>query len=397
MAPKKAMKYMKKATGVKKPALGKAKAKALGKAKALEKAEAKKGLNKKNLDKLGNMSLEEKVQAATKEGTTPEEQAIALKQSLTKDEHSQVWGRFQTYLKNNPLEKGSMEGLSKKEKGMKAAQWLMETGGKKYMHVSREVAATENLKKGNTWESEKQMLDKFGWEEMQAHIGSGRIVCRQDPSTPNVWQYKDTQAWSGDVVVARRKRWQEGQEMEPGEEEGSSFNQLYNQEAMGLSLEDIAGSKGKGFGKGKDKGKGKGFGKGKLLAIKDKEDEEEEEEEEGAQEEKALQEALKKARKARDGLASAASDLEEALEKASPKLSRQGKASAQGFAAQITKTLQEVKQILGGKKHYTSARVKAVLEECAKVVRGAKNEAKELKQLACKEPSVASSKRSKAK
>ena len=57
------------------------------------------------------------------------------------------------------------------------------------------------------------------------------------------------------------------------------------------------------------------------MAIKDKEDEEEEEEEEeGAQEEKALQEALKKARKARDGLASAANDLEEALEKASPKL-----------------------------------------------------------------------------
>ena len=36
-----------------------------------------------------------------------------------------------------------MEGLSKKEKGIKATQWLMETTGKKYLHVSREVEAKQ--------------------------------------------------------------------------------------------------------------------------------------------------------------------------------------------------------------------------------------------------------------
>ena len=166
MGPMKAMKVMKstKKTGLGKPkkALGKAKAKAkaLGKAQATN-AKSKNDLNKANLEKLGQMSLNDKIKAAAEQGETIEEQALILKDSLTKDEHSQVWGRHQTHLNNNPLEKGEMEGLSKKEKGLKAAAWLMQVAGKTYLHVSKEVSATESLKKGNKWESEKQMLEKF--------------------------------------------------------------------------------------------------------------------------------------------------------------------------------------------------------------------------------------------
>jgi len=88
-----------------------------------------------------------------------------------------------------PFGKGEMEGLPKKEKGLKAAAWLMQVAGKKYLHVSKEVSATESLKKGNKWESEKQMLDKFDWDEFQAHIGSGRVTYREDPHTPGVWKW----------------------------------------------------------------------------------------------------------------------------------------------------------------------------------------------------------------
>ena len=117
---------------------------ASGKAKA--KAKAKSMLN---------MTLDEKIEAAAKTGGTAEEQAIVLKESLTKEEHGKVWGRHQTHLQKNPLEKGELEGLSKKEK----AEWLMRTAAKKYLHVTREVAAQESLEKDNTWKSEKQMLD----------------------------------------------------------------------------------------------------------------------------------------------------------------------------------------------------------------------------------------------
>ena len=319
-----------------------------------------------------------------------------MKSSLTKPQKSQVWSKHQTHLKNNPLEKGEMEGLTKKEKGLKAAQWLLQTEGKKYLHVSKQVEAKERMAKKNQWVSEKKMLDSFDWEELQLHIASGRVVYREDPVTPNVWQYKDTQDYSNEVVVGRGSKWQQGMELEPGETHQEHFSKLYHQEAMGLGLEDIAGGpKGKSFGKGKgnNKGKNKGSGKGSgLLALKDKE--EEEEEENGRTEEEEYKEALKKARKARDLVAKTQSDLEEALGKASSKLSRQGKAGAEGWSAQLTKNLAQMKLVLSGKKQTTSAQLQAQLEEVAKVVRGAKDETKELKQLSNKAASHAPSKKS---
>ena len=175
-----------------------------------------------------------------------------MKSSLTKPQKSQVWSKHQTHLKNNPLEKGEMEGLTKKEKGLKAAQWLLQTEGKKYLHVSKQVEAKERMTKKNQWVSEKKMLDSFDWEELQLHIASGRVVYREDPVTPNVWQYKDTQDYSNEVVVARGSKWQQGMELEPGETHQEHFSKLYHQEAMGLGLEDIAGDqKGKALEKAK--------------------------------------------------------------------------------------------------------------------------------------------------
>ena len=103
-----------------------------------------------------------------------------------------------------------------------------------------------------------------------------------------------------------------------------------------------------------------------------------------------MKEALKRARKARDQLASVQSDLEEALGKASPKLSSKGKAAAQGWSMTISKNLVSLKAVLNGKKKMTSAGLKELLEEAGKTVKGAKDEKKELNQIANKEASVTS-------
>lgn len=108
---------------------------------------------------------------------------------------------------------------------------------------------------------------------------------------------------------------------------------------------DIVDTPGKGLGKGKlGKGKtskGKGKGKKGLLALKDKD-----EEPEGEREEDTLEEALKKARKA----TVPQNDLEEALEKAKDKLSRQGNATAIGLGTELGKVLTQLKAVLEGKK-----------------------------------------------
>ena len=119
---------------------------------------------------------------------------------------------------------------------------------------------------------------------------------------------------------------------------------LANPPAKGLgqgSGKDLA----KGFGKGKNLGEGKGEGKLKgqeLLALEDQKEKEEAAPKPEAEE---LQEALKMARKA---AASTRSDLEEALKKAKPSLSRQGQAAAAGLDAELGKVLQQPKEAQSG-------------------------------------------------
>ena len=103
---------------------------------------------------------------------------------------------------------------------------------------------------------------------------------------------------------------------------------------------------------------------------------------------------MKKARRARDAVASAQSDLDDALGKAKSSLSRQGKATAEGLIANMSKLGAQFKNVLQAKKPWKSDAVKELLEESVKVIKAAKDEAKELKQLANKAGSTASSKRS---
>ena len=252
MAPKKVMKVKK--LGLEKlrkvMKAGKAKAKAssskgaLGKATsskgALEKAKGKK-LNKSNLEKFGQMSLKDKIAAACEEGDGLEAAAEILKGSLTKDEHSQVWGKHQTALKNaSALEKAEHAGKSKKEKGLAAALWLLEREGKKYVTAQKKVKASELWKKQDKWSTEKEMLAKFSEEELSMHLRSGRVVWQEDPNTWGCFQYKDMADWSREIKTSRGKEWQHGCEFEGGAEDLEKFSQLYNQDASRLSTQDIA-------------------------------------------------------------------------------------------------------------------------------------------------------------
>ena len=116
---------------------------------------------------------------------------------------------------------------------------------------------------------------------------------------------------------------------------------------MNLDQHEISQLEGRAKGSGKTSGKklGKGKGKGakdKQLAMMGKDPEDVPE----VPEEEAHKDALKKARKARDSVSAAMSNLEEALGKAKSSLSRQGKAVAEGYNSQLGKNLQTLKGVL---------------------------------------------------
>ena len=392
---------------------GSPKSKALPKAKAKVAASKVKKHNlkrvklcKKNLEKLPEMSLQEKVeQAATEAEGEAEGAAAKLRENMTAKEKQSVWSKHQTWLKSHPKEAKALQKASKKEKGDAASLWLMKQQGSKYLSCSARVTQQEALKKAENWESEKQILKKWSWDEMQLHLASGRLIWRQDPYSPGVWEYQDTQAWQKETNVSRGKRWEQGTDHQaPGEELQEGFTHLYDQEAFGMAGQ-MSPLYGKGSGKSSSSSLAKGKGKGKKggqLAIKDKEEEEEEEDEDeesnGNGNEGKVAEALKKVRKCRDHTMSCLSNLEEALKKAAPQLSTKGKGGALATQLKLEKPLKQAKALLLKNSHSFPDLVK-FLDDSAKALKSAKDDIKELKQIGSKAESVSakssSSKKSK--
>ena len=118
------------------------------------------------------------------------------------------------------------------------------------------------------WKSEAKMLQEWTWEELQVHLGSGRILWKEDEYTPGVYVYKDTQSWKR-LTTAKRNM---GQEQERDDENLGKFKQVYDQEALALGTSasswegNTAAIALKGLRKGKGLGKGKGLEKTKEGA-----------------------------------------------------------------------------------------------------------------------------------
>ena len=80
------------------------------------------------------------------------------------------------------------------------------------------------------WVSEKQTLDKFGADEMQRHLNSGRLLWREDPWTKGVYQYKDQGDFMRQKTVTRGKNLSFAQESEADGTDTDWFAELFNQD-----------------------------------------------------------------------------------------------------------------------------------------------------------------------
>ena len=92
---------------------------------------------------------------------------------------------------------------------------------------------------------------------------------------------------------------------------------------------------------------------------------------------KKKEEGFKKGRKARDELAKAKANLEEALGKAKPSMSSEGRASAEGWKVELAKLHKKIQDALH-KGTATSVAWQNLLADGAKLVKNAKDETKEL-------------------
>lgn len=242
--------------------------------------------------------------------------------------------------------------MSKKEVGLFATLCLLKDKAPKFMQAKQEMSQGTSLTKGEAWESELQMSQRFSQEEFEARLNSGRVLWRNDPWTPGIFQYLD----QGDIkkvsTVKHKDTWAWGQEYAAEGEDEEAWQKHFSRDLQTQMLQLEGKGKGKGSKGALTKGKGKGKkGKPAQLAIEDGtvgEEEGSDKEEDPKTEEEEWKECLKKTRKARDQCVQAASNLEEEIAKANKtgRLSKASKKDAEALVHEAHEFEGKFKEIL---------------------------------------------------
>ena len=354
------------------------------------------GLTDEKLQALKEMSLKEKVAAIAAENPEDVEAATeALGQVVTPAEKQGLWQKHKTYLNNNPSEKGEHEQLSKKEKGEAILSWFLRKSPTYAVEKhSREAKST--LERKDKWLSQKQVDGKWTEAEQGMLIESGRLIWREDPTTPGLYEYKDTQDFVGRHSVSDRSSWERVKEEQLADEK--SWEDALGKD-LGAFLRKVSLSKGlgkgsadqgetsfaKGHGKATAKAKTKAKAKARALALEDGQADDPPTKEEQAKE------ALAKARKMRDLISSTTSNLEEALTKAkgSQWVSQGHISEANAILKSLEREMQQMKQHIADPNVDVQELKKAMLGSAA-VVKEAKDEVREIMSLSSKASSRAS-------
>lgn len=127
--------------------------------------------------------------------------------SLTHPEWVRLHGRFTTAAEKDAELKASHENaVNRSEKrNLIAAFFLDPTKGPVFQHLSHKITTSQSLTKVEKWESTKEVLQKWTEDELESMLASGRYISREDPLSPGVWEYQDTQKIVGSKRLDRTK------------------------------------------------------------------------------------------------------------------------------------------------------------------------------------------------
>ena len=220
------------------------------------------------------------MEAVTKDAETPEQAALALKDQITPNERGQIWSKHQLSMKGNKEAQENHNQMTKKDKGLASLLWFVENQAPKFLNAQASWGSKETLTKGEKWESELQMNQRFSPQESEAHLQSGRIQWRHDPWSPGIFNYRDL----GDISKTTEYT-TVGQEQAVTEEMEDQWMKQWgaNQQHQLAEAEVSFGGKGQGKigkgGGGKTGGKGLKGGQPPMLALTNGEDKEEEKKE----------------------------------------------------------------------------------------------------------------------
>ena len=189
-----------------------------------------------------------------------------MNEKLSHPDWNKINGRFATAkAKDAELNEKALQTPRAFQRALTGAWVLDPAKGEVFNSLTCNISASHIMTKTMQWESEKSILKKWSQDELQRHINSGRIIWREDPATPGVYEYKDTKNIAEVQQIQRTKQKQLSQKSEIVEEAfedemnelEDSWNNTNIESYKPLSLRDVTLGEGKG-GSGGHKGKGKG-------------------------------------------------------------------------------------------------------------------------------------------
>ena len=133
-------------------------------------------MKKNNLQKLGQLSLQDKIQKNAENNDDENEAAKELQKSMTTAEKNRTWSKHQTHRNKNgnEEERDAFNNASKNEKGELTALFLMRKEAAKFCNFSRSIGTKQEVTIKEKWLSEKETLAKWG-DELEKHCSSGRV------------------------------------------------------------------------------------------------------------------------------------------------------------------------------------------------------------------------------
>ena len=91
---------------------------------------------------------------------------------------------------------------------MEDAMYLLKANVPKFMHWKGSLGQSVSIDKREGWKSET--LEQFGEYELQLHIESCSVECREYPWTVGVWNYRDKVDLVKRTRVTKNKEYSKG-------------------------------------------------------------------------------------------------------------------------------------------------------------------------------------------
>ncbi len=203
-------------------------------------------------------TLNDKLQLLRNSDLNEAEKMELLQKSLLHKDWKAIHGRVQTAAAKDSELRQDLAQSEGGDRRKTIAAWLLDPKrGVVYRRNSACIQTTQTFSKNDTWVSELKMLQSWTCSELEAHLNSGRIISRECPHTPGVWEYKDLHDVSSTKTVAKNRETMATMESEfhpEDDEEMSQFKSFFDsiQGTDNPAVEEgwRMGPKGKGGGKG---------------------------------------------------------------------------------------------------------------------------------------------------